>query len=130
VLTPFPCILDDGAPAKVVGLAQGIELAHTVEASRLTKPVEIGGMEAFDILNMLEPVIEQAKVLITHGRLDTPATVMPGNDDVLNSEHINRKLQDGEQVQVGMDDHVGYVAVDKNLPGGKTEDLARGNPAV
>ena len=49
----------------------------------------------------------------------TSAAVVAAHDDVLDREHLDRVLQDGEAVEVGVHDDVGDVAVHEDLAGAR-----------
>ena len=56
-------------------------------------------------------------------RHDARATVMTADDDVAHVQEVDGELDHRQAVEVGMHDHVGYVAVDEDLAGRKTYDL-------
>ena len=41
------------------------------------------------------------------------AAVVPADDDVAHFQQIDRKLHDGETIQIGMHDQVGNIAMDE-----------------
>ena len=67
------------------------------------------------VAHMAEPIISQADPGIGQRRVHAPAAVMATDDDVLDLQDVDGELQHGEAVQVRMHDHVGDIAVDKQL---------------
>ena len=48
---------------------------------------------------------------------------MAGHDDMLDLEHVDGKLHDRQAVEVGMQHHVGDVAMDEQLTWQQSDDL-------
>lgn len=85
--------------------------------------IVLNGIEAFavllfDLLDVAEPVVDQAVGVVAQGSGDTTAAVMAADNDVLDLEDVDGVLQDGEAVEVGGDDDVGNVAVGEDLTWG------------
>ena len=87
-------------------------------------------MEPVDIPNVPQPGIEDAQVGRAHGGLYTPTVVVTTYNDVLDMKVTNSVVDDGHGTQVGIGNHVGDVAVDKDIPGIQTHDLVGRNTAV
>src|SRR5450830_1290974 len=82
------------------------------------------------ILNMLQPVVGQAYAPPVQRCLYTCATVMTTNNNVLDLEYINSKLQHRETIQIGMHHHVGNIAMDKQFPRRQPEQFIGWNTVV
>ncbi|MNH26129.1 hypothetical protein D3C79_861620 [compost metagenome] len=117
--------------ADVGHLLGHVQLAQVVEALVLI----LDGFELFavleiDILDVAQPVVDEAQLLVLHRRLDAAATVVAADDDVLHLEHLHRVLQHGEAVEIGVHHQIGDVAVDEDIPRQQPHQLVGGNPAV
>jgi hypothetical protein len=62
--------------------------------------------------------------------MDTAASVVTANDDVLHLEDIDGELHDREAVEVGVDDDVRHVPVHEKLTRGESHKFLGGNTAV
>lgn len=54
-----------------------------------------------DVADMQQPVINQAQLRVFYRSLDTAATGVAANDNMLNFQNIYRILNHGETVQIG-----------------------------
>ena len=63
-------------------------------------------------------------------RLYATATVVAAHDDVSDLEHVDGELHDRQAVEVGVDDHVGDIAVDEDLARQQADDLVGRHAAV
>lgn len=57
-------------------------------------------------------------LLVFHCRLNATATIVPADNNVFNLEHFNRKLYYRKAIQVGVNDEICNIAMNKNLAGG------------
>jgi hypothetical protein len=55
---------------------------------------------------------------------------VPADDDVAHAQDVERVLEHGEAVEVGVDDDVGDVSVHEHLARREPDDLIRRDPAV
>jgi hypothetical protein len=55
---------------------------------------------------------------------------MTAHDDVAHLEHVDRKLDGREAIEVRVHDNVGHVAVHEHLAGGQAHDLVGRHAAV
>jgi len=123
-LTTNPGVAHDGRSADIRRLFDDIERAEAVVLRDLTaQAVEVCTVLALHILNMAKPIVDQPKFVVAQGGQYPTAAVMPTNDDVLYAEHIHRELDCGETVQVGMNNHVGDVAMNEHLSGEQADNL-------
>ena len=83
-----------------------------------------------DVLHVTEPVVDQAERLGLVRRAHAAAAVMADDDDVLDIEGLDRVLEHGEAIQVGVHDDVGDIAVDEELARCEAGDLVGRHPAV
>jgi hypothetical protein len=81
-------------------------------------------------LHVAQPVVDQTQRVAAQRRENAAAAVVAADDDVAHRQHVDRELQGGEAVQVGMDHDVGDVAVDEHLARRQADDLIRRHPAV
>ena len=82
ILSTCPCAADDWTALKVVGLGDDIEFAKAVIFCLLIEWFQFSQVIGFNVLYVLQPVVEQAETLLAHCRLNTTAAVVPGYDDV------------------------------------------------
>ena len=47
--------------------------------------------------------------------MHTAAAVMADDEDVLDLQHVHRELDNRQAVEVGVHNHVGYIAVNEDL---------------
>jgi len=83
-----------------------------------------------DVLHVLKPVVGQTDPVAVQRGVHAAAAVVTGHDDVFHFQHIDGELEHGKAVQVGVDDHVGDVAMDEELAGQQAYDFVRGHAAV
>ena len=72
-------------------------------------------MKVRRILDVPQPVVDQAVSAGLHCCLYTAAAVVPANDNVFDLQHLDRELDHGQAVHIGVIDEVCDVAVDKNF---------------
>ena len=127
----FPRALDHRGLADVQDLFGDVELAEAVDLGILGRErVELDAMALADVADMAEPVVDEAEPAVLERRPDAAAAVMAADDDVLHPEHGHRVLDDGEAVEIGVDDEVRHVAVDEELAGQEIDDLVGRHAAV
>src|SRR5262249_7605291 len=130
-LTTKPGIADHGRLAHIRNLFDHIEFAKSVMPVRfLGQSGQLNSVLGADVLNVAEPVVDQAQLLVAKGGQNAAAAVMTADDDVPHAKHLNRELDRGEAVQVRVNHHVADIAMDKHLAGKQADDLVRGNSTV
>lgn len=124
-------LLDGGGLDDVAALLEDVELDEAVVALGLVgDSVELLLVQAVDVADVTQPGVEQAEVLGGHGGLDTAAAVVAADDDVLDAEVADGVVDDGHDIEVGVADEVGDVAVDEGLAGLEAGDLLGGDARV
>ena len=83
-----------------------------------------------DVLDVVQPVVDQAQSLAVQSSPDAAAAVVPADDDMSNLQHIDGKLHHGQAIEVGMNDHVCDVAMNEKLARQQPDDLVRRHSAV
>ena len=83
-----------------------------------------------ELSHWLQPNIEKTESGIAEGGVDTTAASVAADENVLDLEVGNSKLDDGEGVDVGSGDNVGNVAVHKDLTGLQAQDGRFGNSRI
>jgi hypothetical protein len=76
-----------------------------------------------DVLHVSEPVVGEAHARAAHRRLHAAAAVVPDHEDVLHLQDIDRELHDRQTVEIGVNHHVGDVAVDEDVARQQSDDL-------
>ncbi len=69
-----------------------------------------------------EPRFQRPKIVFGHGCLDTSASVMACDNDILNFQYFNCVLDNRQGIDVWKFDLIGDVSVDKDLPGLKSKN--------
>src|SRR5256885_12247036 len=123
-LTADPGVADDGRLANITDLLDDIKLAQPVRAHLVaTRSVDASLVFIHHVLNMAQPVIGEPNAIAAQRSIHTAAAVVPADDDVFYFQHINRELHHGETVQVGMDDDIRDVAMNKHFTRHQVYDL-------
>ena len=131
ILPCRPRALDDGGLADIGDLLDDVELAKPVFAEVLGHDGgEFAVVFLMHILDVAEPVVDEAQLAIVKGSLHTAATVVADDHDVLHFEDLDGVLKDTEAVEVGVNDHVGDIAVHEQFAGGHAHDFVGGHSAV
>ena len=109
------------------------DIGHLFNDVQLAEPVQffifiIYGvkfilMVPVDILNMPQPSINKTISSFSKCSLDSTAAIMAADYDMFDPYDFNRILDNGQTVQVSMDNYVGDIAVDKNFTGHEVDDL-------
>lgn len=129
-LTSYPGILDDRGLGNIQCLFDDVKLAEKIDALLgrcLLDPVIV---LVVDVADMMQPVIDESMTRPLECSLHASAAVVPGDDDMLDHQYINRELQHGEAIQVTMGDDVGHVTVYEKLAGQETDDLVGWDSAI
>lgn len=92
--------------------------------------IKLGLVQAVDIADVPQPGVQDAQVLGGHGSLDTAASVVAADDDVLDLQMVDGIVDDTRGVEVDIADQVGDVAVDKGLTRSEAGDLLGGDARV
>ena len=66
-----------------------------------------------DITDMQQPVVDEAQFRVIDRSLYAATPVVTTDNNVFNFEDINGILNNREAVEVGVDDQVGHITVDK-----------------
>ncbi len=130
LLPRAPGVVHYGGLADVNNLLQHIEFTEQVGPLMLLKQIDKGVVLVSDILNMAQPVIDQSKLLIVQGSLNTAAAVVTAHDNVLYLEDFNGVLQYRQAVQVGVHYQIGDIAVYKQFARQQVHNLIGGYTAV
>lgn len=124
-------VLDISRLDDVAALLDDVELDQAVVSLLLILDgIKLLLVEPVDVANVSQPRVEQAHVLGSHGGLDTSAAVVAADDNVLDLEVAHSVVDDAHDVEVGADDQVGNVAVDKGLASLETGDGLGGDSRI
>lgn len=122
----YICSLED-----ITALLDNVELHQAVVSLVIIGDgIQLLLVNSVDIANVSQPGVEQAHILGCHGSLDTTAAVVAADYNMLDLEVVDSIVDDAHDVEVGADDHVGNVSVDKGLAGLQTSDLLGGNARI
>ena len=97
-----PTWLDERCGAEVVHLLSQVQL----DESLLTKFGVVDGLEFLvvdpvDVLDRVQPLVDQSVVGAVHGGSNAAAAVVPSHDDMFHLRHFHGELQHRHQVHVG-----------------------------
>src|SRR4030095_6058865 len=130
LLAAAPGVAHDGGVADVADLLDHVELAEPREALAFGERLELRAMLGAYVLDVAQPVVDEAELVVAQCRLDAAAAVVSAHDHVLHVQHVHRELEHREAVESGVHHHVGDVAVHEQLAGREADDLVGGNAAV
>jgi hypothetical protein len=85
---------------------------------------------AGDVLDVAQPVVNQAVLGVLQRGLHPAAVVVPADDHVPDPEHVHGELQHGKAVEVRVHHDVGDVAVHEQLARHQPDDLVGRHAAV
>mmetsp|Transcript_32306 Transcript_32306/g.48742 ORF Transcript_32306/g.48742 Transcript_32306/m.48742 type:complete len:250 (+) Transcript_32306:829-1578(+) len=86
---------------------------------------------AINIANVRQPTLQGVVViLIGEGSFHTAAIVMTANDDMFHLQVVHGVLQDGSQVEIGIDNHVRHIAVNKQLTRATVDHVLRSHTRI
>src|SRR5690606_9716635 len=74
-------------------------------------------MEPVNILDVAEPVVDDAELLAAQRCGHTTATIMPRYNNVFHFQYVYRIVEHAEHVHVRMDTHVGDITMYENFAG-------------
>src|SRR5438128_663921 len=115
-LSTPPCALHDGGMTDISYLLDDIKLTKVIEALLLVgDTVQRRFIALVNILQVTQPVINQAELFVLHGSRHTTTAIMSTDDDVLDLQDLHRILDDRETVEVTVDDDVGDIAMHEDF---------------
>jgi hypothetical protein len=131
LLAAAPGIADDSGLTDVPGLFDDVQLAQTIRRLLVGYgPSDERRMPIVYVLDVSEPVIDEAEGVSAVCRLDATTTVMTAHDDVGNAENLNRVLQYREAVEITVNNDIRDIAVDEELAGCEADDFIGGDATV
>ena len=83
-----------------------------------------------DVIHMTEPVVSKSHTVAAQGSLDAAATIVTADDDVFDLQDIDSELHHRKTVEVGVHDHIGHIAMNKDLSGSKSDQFLSRHTAV
>ena len=82
------------------------------------------------IANVLQPVVGNAQPFAIECRSNTAATVVTDQHHVFDLQNLHGEVQYRKAIQIGMNHHVGDVAVNKNIAGRQANNLISRHPRI
>ncbi len=126
ILSFGPGFLDYVAAGDIGDLLNHIEFTETVKLLLVIEMFKLLMVQAVDIPEMPQPVVDKSESVGTHGRPDAAAAVMAHHHDMFHLEDIDRILQNRQTVEICVDHHVGDIAMYKYFPRHQIYDLVGG----
>src|SRR4051812_24444105 len=119
-----PSILHNRRANNSFDLRLDVNLTQTAPPLTATiDTIELSVVRARDILHVLQPVIDEAKPAVFERGTDTATTIVTAHDDMLDVKHIDRVLQDGETIEIGVHDQIGDIPMHEHLTRREADDL-------
>src|SRR4029078_7779424 len=87
-------------------------------------------MTVVNVLNVPQPVIDEAEGAPSVCCLDASTAVMAADDHVTDTKNLDRVLKDRQAVEIAMHHDIRHVAVHKQLARGKPDDLVGRNATI
>src|SRR5688572_2369128 len=82
------------------------------------------------VLDVTQPVVHESESASAQRGEHAAAAVVADDEDVLHLEDIDRELDDGKAIQVGVHDNVCDVAVDEDFTGFEGRNLIGGDSGI
>jgi len=83
-LTILPSLLNNGSLRQIGHLLNNVQFNQAVGAGILiTYSLKLISMDALNVLDVHNPLVNDAKIVLCHRRLHTSATIVTANDNVL-----------------------------------------------
>lgn len=79
---------------------------------------------------MVQPIVVQTVIVIHHGSVHTTTPIVSADNDPAHFENLDRILQHGKAVEVGMHNDICDVSMDKNLTRWQVDDLIGGHASI
>ncbi len=130
ILSLGPGFLDYVAAGDIGDLLNHIELTEAVKLLLVIEVFKLLMVQAVDIPEMPQPVVDKPESVGTHGGPDAAAAVVAHHHDMFHLEDIDRILQNRQTVEICVDHHVGDIAMYKYFSRHQIYDLVGGYPAV
>ncbi|MCY1402922.1 hypothetical protein D9M71_180840 [compost metagenome] len=123
-LATVPGVLHDAGMGDVGHLLNHIQLTQTVDPLFLGRQLaQFNALFVVQVANRAQPAVDQAELAILHRRPYAAAAIVAGHQDVFDLEHVDGVLDHRQAVQVGVQYHVGHVAVNEQVAGQHTHDF-------
>ena len=116
-LATLPGVLHDGGLADIHDLFDDVELAEAIGPLFVGQGVEVHGVFEADVLDVAQPVVDEAEAAIGQRGRDTTTAIVADHEDVLDLQEVDREMEHREAIQIGVDDDVGDVAMDEDFTG-------------
>lgn len=124
-------LLNSGCLDDVAALLDNVEFDEAVITLLLIgNGVELFLVQTVDVADVTKPRVEDSKVFGSHGSFDTTAAVVAADNNVLYAEMSDGIVNDAHDIEIGVDNEIGNIAVDKGLAGLQTSNLLGGDTRV
>src|SRR5215213_2904817 len=111
-----PRTLHNSSMADVTHLFDDIKFTKMIQALLLiSDAIQRGFVALVNILQVTQPVINQAELFVLHGRRYTPTAIMSADDDVFDGQHLDGILDDGEAVEIAVNNQISDVTVNEDF---------------
>ena len=80
-------------------------------------------MSMHHVLNVPQPVINQAELQVIHRSFHTTTAVMPNHDHMTHFQYVDRILQNRQAVEVSVNDNIRNIPMYKHVTGMETNEL-------
>src|SRR4051812_12385060 len=114
LLAALPCLAGNRGAGNVRHLLHDVQFTKALMSLGFRgASVELLPVLVAHILDVAEPIVDKTQAVASQGGQYTSTTIMAANNNVANTQHVDRILNYREAIQIGMDDDVCYIPMDK-----------------
>ena len=130
-LSAVPGVLHDAGMGDIGHLLNHVEFAESIDLLLFSGQFgEFFALLVVKIANRTQPAVDQAELAILHRGSNTTATIVAGDQNVFDLEYVNRVLNHRQAVEVGVQHHIGHVAVYEQIARQHADDLVGRHPGI
>jgi len=122
----YCCRLDD-----IATLLDNVQLDETFVLPRFVGDfIKLFLVQTVDISDASEPRIQDAHISVAERSLDTAAIIVSTDNDMLDVQMDDGIFNDGHDIEVGVGNEVGDIAMHENFASIESHDLVSGHTTV
>src|SRR5690606_30740005 len=129
-LPALPSPLNDTGMANVTNLMDHIQLTESIHPRLEIQRIKLIAVNCVNVLDITQPVVDQAQFCIFNGRTHPATTIMPRHHNMAHLQYFDGELDNRQAVQIGMNNHIGYITVNKDLARQHIDDLVGWHPTI
>lgn len=129
-LSALPSIFNNGRAGNVVDIGDHIEFAQSIDSRCGCKCIEFLCICIRRLPDLPQPIIDHSVADAIDGSADTTATVVAADDDVLDVQNFDRKLQYRQAIEIGLVYYITDIPVHEYFAWFQSRDLICRHPTV